>query len=106
MFFNYSNTFLTISTGTNPDGLLARELETWLRSFKLSDSYFWKSNDLPRNLGEARGKIIVLKDFDGNMFGYPWDQVTSFDGYYVETSQSSEKSIAATWKGIEVHVNA
>ncbi|XP_030066417.1 uncharacterized protein LOC115474862 [Microcaecilia unicolor] len=47
-------------------------------------SWFWKSPAIP-TLGQVRGKIIILQDFDGPVIGIPYKNLIVADNQYIPT---------------------
>ncbi|XP_030064805.1 uncharacterized protein LOC115473826 [Microcaecilia unicolor] len=47
-------------------------------------SWFWKAPAIP-TLGQVRGKIIILQDFDGPVIGIPYKSLIVTDHAYVPT---------------------
>nr|XP_014345142.1 PREDICTED: LOW QUALITY PROTEIN: 1-phosphatidylinositol phosphodiesterase-like [Latimeria chalumnae] len=63
-------------------------------------SWFWQWPNLP-TLGEVRGKIVVLQNFDGPTMGIPYSSLDISDEYQVPTMQHVEKK----WLSVESHLN-
>ena len=56
-------------------------------------SYFWQFSSTNPNLGQVRGKVVILQDFVGDLFGLPYISFDIQDDYDVKSFDKKKESI-------------
>ncbi|XP_070554618.1 1-phosphatidylinositol phosphodiesterase-like [Ptychodera flava] len=87
------------------DAINTRSMEETFRSRYISQfnsKYFWTTNRIP-NLGEARGKIVILDDFANGRVGVNYSDAEIADDREVFSLQPRE--INAKWNSIRNNLN-
>jgi len=75
-------------------------LESYLDNY--SSSRFWTNNYLP-TVSQARGKVVILEEWDGSALGYPWSSIDLKDDFVVATIFPTD--INKKWNGCKEHMD-
>ncbi|BBN82254.1 hypothetical protein PA25_22390 [Pseudoalteromonas sp. A25] len=66
------------------------------------DHLLYKGQSDNPTMGEMRGKIVILQDYDGADKGIPWDSFNTQDNYHLSTNWD----LYSKWESVKYHLSS